>query len=249
MAMYGGQQRMDVRNHIINFHGRQINVMGNNGYNNGNFEDSSLAVDMLVHLKAPDTAEKLKAFLADFAHQPLDNNNQNYYRFQMLLPNYGGAGQNFQRLIDAFQPKEIVGVYMRFITVQNINDGNNGEQDIGGKKYHYGTKVEMLYRVCKFSQQDPESYNLKHISQFGDRWVIEGTQKDEDAAATRIKSKPGGKRTRPSSTRSRWAISRRRRRRVSRLIAYNHRNVGSGQLLMTKRGAQGWRRRAGEFML
>ena len=106
----------------------------------------------------------------------------------MLLPNYGGPGQNFQRLIDAYKPREIVAVYMHFLTGANINDGNNGENELNGKKYHYGMRIDLMARLCKCTAQDTEAYGLKHIPQFGDRWVMEGAQKDEDTALAKIKT-------------------------------------------------------------
>jgi hypothetical protein len=185
-AMYGGQ-RTDVRNRIINFHGRAVNVITGPGYNNGNYEDGAIATDVLVHLHSPDTETRLKTFLAEFANGPIDPNN-GAYRYQMFLPNYGGPGQDMQRLIDAFKPKEIVSVYMHFLLAQTMNDGNNGETDIGGKKYRYGTKLDMIGRVCKATDQEPDTYGIKKIPQLGDRYVIDATDKGDDAAMTKLKA-------------------------------------------------------------
>jgi len=172
------------RNRVLNFHGRMITV---NNANNINWEDSAVATDVLAHLQAPETAARLRTFLLDLANAPTDNNNNNY-RYQMLLPNYGGPGQNLTRLIDAFKPREVISVYMRFITNPAINDGNNGEATINGKTYHYSMRIEMAYRLCKAIGQDPDTYGFRKVPQYGDRAMLEGSQKEEDAALGKIKA-------------------------------------------------------------
>ena len=120
MAAYGGEPG-GMRNRVVHFHGRQIDL--GNGNNNINWEDSALATDLLVHLHDPEVAQRLRTFLQELVRQSGDPNLQ--YRYQVLLPNYGGPGQNFQRLIDAYKPREIVAVYMHFLTGANINDGTS----------------------------------------------------------------------------------------------------------------------------
>jgi hypothetical protein len=188
MAMYGGGQPSMARNHVVNFHGRMINVVSGPGYNNnGNYEDSMIATDVLIHQHSPDTEARLKRFLVDFANAPIDPNN-GAYRYQIFLPNYGGPGQNMQRLIDAFKPREIISVYMRYLLAPMLNDGNNGEQDFGGKKYRYGTRMDMIARVCKATDQDTDAYGLKKIPQFGDRYVMDATDKGDDVVMAKIKA-------------------------------------------------------------
>ena len=181
MAMQQFRPR-PVNTKNINVHGRIVQVQDYDyNYYNIRMQDADVAVDVLNHMKSPLVATKLNELFTDF----LNIKDANDYRWHLLSPNYGQGGLALSRLIDAYKPKTAV-VFLVKSLRSNNNDGYNNQMN--NIQYRLSSRIDSAALLLKITGQDPDDFKLKKTPNFGDRWVLEGTEKEEEAMIKKVEA-------------------------------------------------------------
>jgi hypothetical protein len=147
--------------------------------------DSSLAVDILLASKSPLVEQKLDDFLSNIVdnHQPTPNGVS--LSAMLLSPNYGQAGAQFQRLLEAYKPRAGV-----FLAAQMVIAGpaDGWENNFGAGPVRISKRIDALGVLTQMLDLDKDDYKLTRSVQYGNRWAIAGTVTEEEAAVSKFRS-------------------------------------------------------------
>ena len=168
----------------LNIHGRMVQIYD---YERGTMQysrrvmDGDVACEILVGWKAPRVEEKLVALFAMLAEP---RNDPNKMRWRILSPDYGYTGVNLRRMVEAYRPKAAVPYLIARLST-GAGDGYN--QMINNQMYRYSARVDALALLVKVTDQNAEDYKLVNMPMWGGRWLMAGDEKQEEAAAKKMK--------------------------------------------------------------
>ncbi len=172
-AIINQYRQRPQRIRTINVHGRIIQIYDQDVLANQRMQDGDIAADLLIRMKSP----LVNAHLADlFNEMTAAIKDPNDYRWRLLSPNYGGGGQTITRLVEAYKPKEAVCFLMKVLDT-TYQDGSNAS--INNVSYRYSMRIDAAALLLHLTGQDPETYKIRKIANFGDRWVMQGQEKEE----------------------------------------------------------------------
>jgi hypothetical protein len=144
-------------------------------------QDAEVATEVLLAYKSPLVEARLnKMFeaLSDGTRDPYG------YRFRMFSPNYSGIAVYLMRLVDAYKPKAFVPCIM-VMGAARFSDGYT--QQINNQSFRISSRVEALGLLVQFTGQNKEDYGLTHLQPWGNRWMLVGEEKEEEAAAKKMR--------------------------------------------------------------
>lgn len=163
------------RQKTVSVHGRiiTINEMDNFQYR---MQDADVAADVLIHSKSPLVVDRLNNL---FKEMNANLRNPNDSSWRTLSPNYGEPGRTVCKLAEAFKPKEAFPFIIKMMTNPQIQDGY---VQMNNLNYWMSTRVDGVALLLKIANQDPETYKIRKIPNFGDRWVFQVEAKQGDQA-------------------------------------------------------------------
>jgi hypothetical protein len=167
------QRPQKVKN--ITVHGRTI-VVYEQQYDGNRMQDADVAADVLINTKNPDVKDRLNNLLQDFLTNIKDPND---YRWRMLSPNNGDGGRILSRLIEAYKPKLAFTFVIRSLNSQ-MQDGYVNQ--INNLNYFQSSRVDAMGLFLKLTDQDPETFRVRKVANFGDRWMLQVDAKPGDQA-------------------------------------------------------------------
>jgi hypothetical protein len=178
-AYRGGGVAAVVQN--VKFRGKVI--PGHNFIDNSYIrrqQDAGIACDVLVNLKAPQVAAKLKTFLGGY-EKAMDGTNPNV-SFWMYTGN-SEPMRNVFRLIEAYKSKDVIGTLYRIATGP-VRQRQQGQMN--NEKYFMSNRTMALGTVLGLTGQNLEDYKVKRLANLGNMWTSP-TEADEEAAVKKLK--------------------------------------------------------------
>jgi len=158
---------------MVTVHGRSIPIYDQDVLANQRMQDADVATDLLIHLKSPLVTERLAALFAEMTAAVKDPND---YRWRVLSPNYGGGGQTLTRLVEFYKPKEVVSFLVKVLGT-TVQDGNMAT--INNVPYRYSFRIDTAAMLVRLTGQKAEDYKLQKLANYGDRWMLQGGEKEE----------------------------------------------------------------------
>jgi hypothetical protein len=180
-AVYSPQVNLQQ---TIHFRGEEL---GQTFYDNAAFrhmQDGDIACDVLIHLQAPQVAGKLTAFFqrVDAALNGPDamarDNRQWMYGVN------SAPMKNVYRLLNAYQPPEVLPFLYRLATGP-ARQPFNGQ--VNNLHFFWSNRTLPLATLLLLTNQNPASYKLTQINRPVGNWAF-ATQLDEDAAVKKLQA-------------------------------------------------------------
>ena len=181
MTMYA--PRMIVGGPNIVFRGQVVANNNNFVYDNNYLrvmQDNGIATDVLIHLKAPQVTEKLKALFIKAETDMTKANNRNPAWMYMAQ---NEPMRNAYRLVEAYKPVELVPIFFRIIDAKVLT---KSQGQMGAEKYFWSNRTAPLAALLVLTDQKPEEYKLKKMAALGNLWCVP-TEAAENAAVEKLK--------------------------------------------------------------
>jgi hypothetical protein len=165
--------------------GKTVQISDPNVSANNNNQDLDVVSNLLIHYNDPSIKDRMDALFVDLSGSLSGNN----YFWQQFMPNYNSGGREIMKLVVAFKPAEAVPFFARLFAMPNNNgNGQDLQVNLGGQqvKYHTSNRLKTAYLLIIASGQDPETYNIEAVPNYGNEWGVKGTAEDEAASLKKL---------------------------------------------------------------
>ncbi|MEI8194527.1 MAG: hypothetical protein WCI73_01315 [Phycisphaerae bacterium] len=149
-------------------------------------QDCDMATDLLMAGRNSLVEKRLTALLTTLSTPNPGGNMQNVQNM-LLMPGYGGAGQNMQRLLTEIKPRAAVKALVQIAISSNTNM-NAWENNMAGQITRCSNRIDALGMLVTIIDLDKDEYKLIKSPMYNNRWALTGTKDDEEAAVSKLKA-------------------------------------------------------------
>jgi hypothetical protein len=143
--------------------------------------DASIAVDLLLaynHDKVRARIDNLFIALA-----PPHGDRQALTR--AMSPNYGDPALQLRRLVEAYSPPHALPSILAALGAAGGNsDGYT--TNMNGRNYRISSRIDLFAIALDMLQESHDDYGLVRLNNWGNRWVFDGTEEEENKSVKKI---------------------------------------------------------------
>jgi hypothetical protein len=139
--------------------------------------DAPIAVDLLLAYNSPKVRAKVDALFT--ALSTADRS----ALARALSPNYGEPALEFRRLIEAYNPPHALPAIIAGVATPSV-DGSY--TNINGKMYRLSSRIDLFAIALDMLQESHADYRLVRLQNWGNRYLFDGSQEDEDKAVKKL---------------------------------------------------------------
>jgi hypothetical protein len=171
--------RVAANARVITVRGQAIAV-GNNPYAEANNASvASLAVDLLVRLND----DRVRTKVNDLFVKLMPPRVEPGIFVRALSPTYGQPAESFSRLVAAYHPVQALPAMLAVLKAGGQDGYTN---DVNGQQYRGSSRIDLMALALPMMSETPEDYGLVKLSMWGNRWMLAGTEEDEEKAVDKV---------------------------------------------------------------
>jgi hypothetical protein len=141
--------------------------------------DAPIAVDLLLAYNSPKVRAKVDALFTSLATADRSA------LARALSPNYGEPALQFRRLIEAYNPPHALPAIIAGVAAAgSTNDGYYTSNN--GKNYRVSARIDLFGIALDMLQESHADYGLVRLNNWGNRWVFDGDNGDEEKAVKKL---------------------------------------------------------------